>query len=89
MTIAVTEEHERRLWEELNSLLVDAVPDGATKARAEDAILLAIMGHDAEIYVLYEQVRMLARETPGYLRDKLEEDNPVARGQRRRYGKWA
>lgn len=80
------EEHEQRLWEELNSLLADAVPDGASEAQAEDCILLAIMGHDTEIGDLYAQVKRLARDAPGYLRDKLEEDNPVTRVRRRLYG---
>lgn len=89
MTSVVTEEHERRLWDELNSLLVEVVPAGASNAQAEDAILLAIMGHDAEIHDLYEQVKRSARDATGYLRDKLEEDNPVARVRRRLYGQWA
>lgn len=83
------EEHERRLWEELNSLLAAAVPDGASEARAEDAMLLAIMGHDSEIHDLYERVKRLARDEAGYLRERLEEDNPIARVRRRLYGQWA
>ncbi|HEX5989182.1 MAG TPA: hypothetical protein VFY75_03085 [Solirubrobacterales bacterium] len=89
MTSVVAEEYERRLWDELNLLLVDAVPDGATKAQAEDAILLAVMGHDAEIHELYEQVRKLARDKAGYLRERLEEDNPISRVRHRLYGRWA
>jgi hypothetical protein len=66
VTSVVAEEYERRLRDELNSLLVDAVPDGASEAQAEDAILLAVMGHDAEIHALYEQMRKLARDKAGY-----------------------
>ena len=89
MTSLATEVHERQLWEELNSLLADAVPDGASEAQAEDAILLAVMGHDAEIHELYEQVKRLARDEAGYLRERLEEDNPISRVRRRLYGRWA
>ena len=89
MTSVVTEDHEQRLWAELNSRLVGAVPDGVTKAQAEDAILFSIMGYDAEIHDLNGQVKRLARGAPGYLREKLEEDNPVARGLRRLYGQSA
>jgi transcriptional regulator with XRE-family HTH domain len=84
-----TEQHERQLWEELNSLLTDAVPDGANEKQAEDAILFAIMGSDTEIHDLYERVRRLARDRPGYLRERLEEPGPVARVRRRLYGRWA
>lgn len=89
MTPVVTRDYEQQLWEELNALLVDVVPAGATEARAEDAILLACMGHDLEIHNLYDQVKRLARERAGYLRERLEEDNPVARVRRRLYGQWA
>jgi transcriptional regulator with XRE-family HTH domain len=85
----VTEEYERRLWDELNSLLAEVVPGGATEAQAEDAILLAVMGHDSEIHALYEQVRKLARDKAGYLHERLEENNPISRVRRRLYGRWA
>jgi hypothetical protein len=87
--IAVTPEYEERLWEELNALLVDAVPEGATGEEAERTVMLAIMGHDSEAHDLHQTVRRLARERDGYLRRKLEEDNPVSRARRRLYGKWA
>lgn len=87
---AVTEDYERQLWEELNSLLADVVPDDARPDDAERSIMLAIMGHDTEIHGLHETVHRLAGERPGgYLRDKLDEDNPVTAARRRLYGKWA
>lgn len=89
MTRVVTEEYERRLWDELNSLLAAAVPDGATKAQAEDAILFAVMGYDTAVHELYEQVKRLAGDKAGYLRERLEEDNPISRVRRRVYGRWA
>jgi transcriptional regulator with XRE-family HTH domain len=85
----LTEEHERQLWEELNSLLAEAVPEGASDKQAEDAILLAVMGHDSEIHDLYERARRLARDKAGYLRERMEEDNVIARVRRRLYGQWA
>lgn len=88
MTSVATEEYERRLWDELNSLLAEAVADGASEAQAEDAVLLAVMGHDAEIHELYEQVKRLARDKAGYLRERLGEDNPISRVRRRLYGRW-
>jgi hypothetical protein len=88
--IAVTEDYERQLWKELNSLLADAVPNDASGDEAERSIMLAIMGHDTEIYELHDTVHRLARERPGgYLRAKLDADNPVSRARRRLYGKWA
>ena len=84
-----TEGYERHLWEELNSLLADAVPQDASADDAERAVMLAIMGHDSEIHHLNQTVRRLARERSGYLREKLDEDNPVSRARRRLYGKWA
>jgi hypothetical protein len=74
----LTEAYERRLWEELNSLLAEAIPEGASPQDAERVVLLAVMGHDAEIRDLYEQVRRLARTEAGYLRERMEEDNPVS-----------
>ena len=85
MTAAgLTEEYERQLWEELNLLLADVVPEGASEQDAERMFLLAVTGHDAEIADLYWQVRQLARDGgEGYLRERLEEDNPIsAVGQR-------
>jgi hypothetical protein len=89
LTPVVTEPYERRLWDELNSLLADAVPEGKSETEAENIILLALMGHDPEIHELYEQVKRLARDKPGYLRERLEEDNPITRARRRLYGPWA
>ena len=90
MTVGpITEDYERQLWKELNSLLADAVPDDATQDEGERLIMLAIMGHDTEIHELHERVRRIGREHAGYLREKLEEDNPVTRARRRLYGKWA
>lgn len=86
---ANTEGYERQLWEELNSLLADAVPEDAREEEAERAIMLAIMGHDSEIHILHQTIRKLARARSGYLRERLEEDNPVSRARRRLYGKWA
>lgn len=86
MTPVVTEDYERQLWDELNSLLSEVVPEGATEAAAVDAIALAFMGHDQEVRELYEQVKRLARDKPGYLRECLEKDNPISRARRRLYG---
>jgi|GEM_PF-5467025 len=46
MTSVVTEEHERQLWEELNSRVADVVPEGTDQDDRERAIMLALMGHD-------------------------------------------
>jgi len=86
---AITEGYERQLWEELNSLLVDAVPDDANEDDAERAIMLAIMGHDSEIHTLHRTIQNLARSRSGYLRDRPEDDNPITRARRRLYRKWA
>ncbi len=86
----LAEDDERQLWKELNSLLADVVPEGASQDDRERAITLALMGCDREIHDLHEQVWRLAREGgPGYLRRKLKEDNPVSQARRRLYGKWA
>ncbi|HEY5943363.1 MAG TPA: hypothetical protein VIT89_10960 [Solirubrobacterales bacterium] len=86
----VSEDYERQLWEELNSLLADVVPEGAAQEDRERAITLALMGHDHEIHDLHEKVWRLAKEGgAGYLRSKLKEDNPVTQARRRLYGKWA
>lgn len=88
--IAVTRDYERQLWRKLNALLDDAVPQGATKDEGERTVMLALMGHDQEIHGLHETVRRFARDRPaGYLRAKLDEDNPVSRARCRLYGKWA
>lgn len=75
---AVTEAYEERLWEELNLLLADAVPEGADEETARRSLLLAVTGHDAEIADLYWRVRRLARTERGFLRGRLDEDNPVS-----------
>ena len=74
----VTETEERQLWEELNRLLTEAVPPGSSPEEAERSQVLAAMGHDREVHDLYEQVRKLARTRAGYLRDRLDEENPVS-----------
>jgi hypothetical protein len=86
VTPVVTEDYERQLWDELNAVLLEVVPEGATQAEADDSILLALMGHDEEAHELYEHVKRLARDKAGYLRERLEDDNPVARARRRLYG---
>lgn|GEM_PF-5844597 len=75
---AVAEEYERRLWEELNLLLAEVVPEGASPENAERAIMLALIGHDAEIADLFQRMRTLARTERGYLRERMQEDSPVA-----------
>ncbi len=74
----VTVAYERQLWKELNALLADAPPPGSNPEEAMRTMVLAVMGHDREIQDLYEQVRRLARTQAGYLRDRMEEDNPVS-----------
>jgi hypothetical protein len=74
----VTEAYERQLWEELNALLAEAIPEGASSEEAERVVLLALMGRDPEIQELYERVKRLARTEAGYLRERMEEDNPVS-----------
>lgn len=87
---SITEEYERQLWKELNTLLADAIPDDATKDEGERTVMLALMGHDSEISDLYKQILDLAiAGGEGYLRGKLKEDNPVTAARRRLYGKWA
>lgn len=86
----VTEDDERQLWKELNSLLAGVVPEGTAQEDRERATTLALMGHDREIHDLHEQVwRLAKRGGAGYLRRKLKEDNPVTQARRRLYGKWA
>ena len=81
----VTESYERQLWEELNVLLVEAIPDEASREEAQRTVLLAIigMGYGTEIHDLYKRVRKLARRNRGYLRARMEEDNPVSAARRR------
>jgi hypothetical protein len=74
----VTDEYERHLWEELNTLLADAVPDDASGEEAQRAVRVAAMGADLEIADLYERVWLMALEGAPYLRGKLSEDNPVS-----------
>jgi hypothetical protein len=82
----VNEDYERQFWEELNSLLAEVVPSEGTEAEAEDAILVSVMGGDSEIANLYKQVRMLAWSSAGYLRERMEDDNPVSAVRRRLEG---
>ncbi len=82
-TRGITTEYERRLWDELNAALVDVVPADATPSQAEDAMLVAATGVDAEVRDLYERVRSLAREREGFLRERWDEDGPVPRLRRR------
>lgn len=83
---AVTEGYERRLWEELNLLLADAVLPDATEAEAEDAVVRALSDPLTEIFNLYERIRRLARTERGYLRERMEDDNPVSAVRRRMEG---
>lgn len=86
----VSEDCERQLRQELNSLLAGVVPEGASQNDRLRAAMLALMGHDREIHDLHQQVWRLARKGgAGYLRRKLKEDNPVTQARRRLYGKWA
>jgi hypothetical protein len=83
---AITEGYERRLWEELNLLLADALPEDADQEAAERAILLAVTGFDTEIKDAFDRVRRLAHTERGYLRERMQEDNPVSLVQRRLAG---
>jgi hypothetical protein len=58
--------------------LVDAVSPGASTGDAERVVLLAVMGHDGEIHDPYQRVSRLAPTGAGYLRERMEEDNPVS-----------
>ena len=84
-----TEKYERELWEELESLLADAVPDDANQEDAERAIMVAILAQDSRIHTLHRRIQNLARSRSGYLRGRLEDDSPLTRARRRLYGKWA
>ena len=74
----VAEEYERRLWKELDQLRAETVPEGASGEDAARALMLALIGHDPEIADLFQRVRRLARTERGYLRERMQEDNPVA-----------
>ncbi|HET7588677.1 MAG TPA: hypothetical protein VFK14_00615 [Solirubrobacterales bacterium] len=84
---AVTEGYERRLWEELNLLLADAVPPDATPAEAEDAVVRALTVPLTETSDLYGRIKRLAYTERGYLRERMDEDNPVTAARRRMEGR--
>lgn len=84
---AVTEGYERRLWEELNLLLADAVPPDATPPEAEDAVVRALTVPLTDATDLYEQIKRLACTERGYLRERMGEDNPVTAARRRMEGR--
>jgi hypothetical protein len=88
-TRAVTEAYEERLWEELNLLLADAVPADATPAEAEDAIVRALTVPLTDTSDLYERITTLARTERGYLRTRMDEDNPITAATRRITGRQA
>jgi hypothetical protein len=88
-TRAVTEAYEERLWEELNLHLADAVPDDATEAEAQDAVVRALTVPLTDTYDLYERIKTLARTERGYLRERMEEDNPITAATRRMTGRRA
>jgi len=78
----VSNEYEHRLWDELNTLLADLIPDDPSETYTEGLILAAFKGADPEIADLYERIVRLAKTERGYLRERLEEDNPVATARR-------
>lgn len=84
---AVTEDYEQRLWEELNLLLADEIPDDVTQAEAEDAVVKALRIPLTDTYELYERIKRLARTECGYLRERMEEDNPITAARRRLEGR--
>lgn len=88
-TRAVTEAYEERLWEELNLLLADAVPTDATPEEAEDAVVRALTIPLTDTSDLYERIRTLARTERGFLRERMEEDNPITAAERRMTGRQA
>ncbi len=65
-------EHEKELWEELNRLVLAAVPKGATVAEAQIAMVAAV-AEDAEIKRLFDRVMALAFNGRGFLHERLEE----------------
>lgn len=86
---AVTGGYEERLWEELNLHLADAVPADATQAEAEDAVTRALTVPLTDTYELYERVTRLVRTERGFLRERMEEDNPITTATRRMTGRQA
>lgn len=86
---ALTEAYEERLWEELNLLLADEVPADATTGEAEDAIVQALRVPLTDTNDLYERIRRLAWTERGYLRGRMEEDNPITAAPRRMTGRRA
>jgi len=75
----VTEAYEKRLWDELNLLLADAVPAEASEGEAENAITAAVAGADAEIADLYRRAVALSRaDSSGFIRQRMEEENPIS-----------
>ncbi len=88
----MTEESERQLWEELTTLLAEAVPEGATDNERERAAMLALMGHETEIHALHETVRRRQVDLPTGLVTELwtlamtsphpDPDDPVFMGRR-------
>lgn len=79
----VTEADERHLWDELSGLVADLESEAASPEDAERAVLLAVMGINPEVKELYDRVKVVARAKAGYLRERMEEDNPVAVVRRR------
>lgn len=81
MTVrGVTEAYERRMWEELNTLLTDVAEE--SEGDPQEAIVFALAGGNEEITSLYKQIRELSRRS-GYLSDRVEEDTPAAVAIRR------
>jgi hypothetical protein len=79
----VTPEYERRLWDDLNELLADLVPEDATPEEGQRVVDLAIRGHCTEVSGLYLRIRETANDLgSGYLWDRLHDDNPVGRASR-------
>jgi hypothetical protein len=80
----VTEEYERHFWDELNALLAEVVPPEASQEEAEHAITAAVAGADNEIADLYWRVVNMSRADPnGFIRERMEEDNPISAVRRR------
>ena len=68
-------EHERELLEELQRLLHEAVPPGATVHQAEFAMVAAVMGGDPQITELFDRVGALAHNGRGLLHEFLNDPN--------------
>lgn len=78
MVGSATESYEKRIWEELLTLLAEAVPEGANEAQAEAAITTAVAGADAEIADMYRRIVNLSRaDSSGYIRRRMHEDNAI------------